>query len=108
VSTRIAVLYSVPDPGRVTFGEELERLAREIPGLRVDLTATGAQDPTAAWAGRRGRITTDLLQEAIGRMDRPKIYLCGPPAMVRDLRDGLTKVLGFPGADLRIESFSGY
>jgi Na+-transporting NADH:ubiquinone oxidoreductase subunit F len=94
----IAVLYSARTPLEFAYRGELERLARR--GLiRLMLTVTG--EPGADWSGERGRICARQLEAVLPRPEALS-FVCGPPALVDDVRP-LLRQLGQGEGRIRIE-----
>lgn len=95
-----SVLYSARAPEELAYREELEGLAE---AGRLDLFVTITRDRRASWSGRRGRIDEALLRAAL-RSTETCCLICGPPAFVRDVRDGLER-MGVPHDSLLIERY---
>jgi ferredoxin-NADP reductase/predicted pyridoxine 5'-phosphate oxidase superfamily flavin-nucleotide-binding protein len=51
-----------------------------------------------------GRITIDILKDALSRIDDCDVYLCGPGSFMQELYDGLLN-LGIPDRSIHAESF---
>ncbi len=105
---RMRLLYSVATQQGIPFRDELDAISRELPNFQVDYTLTRETPDDGAWKGRTGRVSVAWIREVMGQLERPKTYLCGPPSMVRGLREQLAAEADVPAADLRVESFSGY
>ncbi len=85
----------------VTFAEELDEL-RERLDLRIVHVLS---QPTAYWAGERGRITTDVLQRhAPDDLARWDFFLCGAPAPVDAGITALSEI-GIPPEQVHAERF---
>jgi ferredoxin-NADP reductase len=82
---------------------ELGAVRAQCERLRVELFLTGE---APAWTGKRGRITTPLLDE-LPSLDKPVFYLVGNGAMIREVK----KELQARGVDrkrqIRNEAFFG-
>lgn len=98
----IALLFGFRDAKDFIFREELERLARQHPNLRVVPVASGEVD--AAWSGRRGRIDAALVREVVPDIASRLVHLCGPKPMMDAARAFLLE-LGVPRERIRFESF---
>jgi len=98
----ISLLLSVRSSSDVAFHDELAWLPRRHPHARVMVTVTGADASRNGF--RSGRISPAMVAEHV--LDpRDSIYLlCGPPAMIRDVRQ-LLDGLGVPDAQIRSEVF---
>ena len=102
----IHLLYSSRDKEHEIFGERLRDLAAAMPGLRVRtyFTRPTPDDLRGINYHEPGRITADAVAaELIER--RARIYVCGPDAMITDLRTGLVE-RGVPAYDIFSERFT--
>jgi ferredoxin-NADP reductase len=98
----MALFLSVRNEEDVPFREELRLLARRHPNLRVVVALTrGPAGP----GFHSGRIDAPLLQTVLGDLGRPVYYVCGPTAMISELRQTLGR-LGVPEAQVRSEAFA--
>lgn len=93
---RVTLLYRARTAEDLALGGELEDIARWR-GARV-LYALNAAD------GTRPRLTADSLREAVADIAEHDVYLCGPPAMARDLY-GELRAAGVPDRRIHHESF---
>jgi len=107
-STRSFVLVTCNRrPEDAPFLEELQSLSRSLKGLRLLETMTQADTSSRPWAGRRGRVTPELIAEAAPGVSEAICYAAGPPKMVAAMREALIGA----GADedsIRTEDFPGY
>lgn len=87
-SAHPSVLYSARSPDELAYREELEALAA---AGRLDLFVTVTRESLATWPGRRGRIDESLLKAALPSLDA-RCFICGPPALVRHVSQGLAKM----------------
>jgi len=103
VRARALLLYSSRSLDDIIYREELDRMARGDPDLRVVNTLTRKQPER--WTGHRGRINRALLADAgfPPRQD-PKIYVCGPTSFVEDV-SGLLVELGHDPLTIKTERF---
>lgn len=99
----IFFIYSARSTDEMLFREELEHLERRHANLNVLCTAE-TQTPGTSWLGPEGRLTRELLQEAVPDLGRRRVHLCGPPAMMAAIK-GLLQDLGVPPEQLRTEAF---
>jgi ferredoxin-NADP reductase len=75
------LLYSSRSWSDVIYRDELERMSREDDALRVVHTIT--RDAPPDWTGHRRRIDRAMLDEiAWLPAARPRIFVCGPTALV--------------------------
>jgi NAD(P)H-flavin reductase len=82
----LALLLGARTPERLFFSDEFQRLAAERERFEFWPTLTR---PDGDWTGRRGRVLLHLAEALAGRADRTDVYVCGPPEMVADVREGL-------------------
>jgi ferredoxin-NADP reductase len=77
----VRLLYSSRRVGEIIFRAELEHLAAHDHSIRVTHTIT--REPAPGWKGALGRIDRTMLTTvAWPPADRPRIYICGPSALV--------------------------
>ena len=82
----LSLLYSNRLPGEFAYLAELKRLASD--GLlTLSLTLTGEADD---WTHARGRAGISHLAELV--QEGTTAFICGPPAMVRDLPEALASL----------------
>jgi ferredoxin-NADP reductase len=94
----LALVYSARTPDEFAYLNELRGLA-DAGRLALTLTLTGdAED----WRHARGRTGPTHLSDLV-RSDT-MAYLCGPPAMVRDVPAALASI-GLPRARIRTEGW---
>jgi ferredoxin-NADP reductase len=73
----VVLVHHAPDMGEVLFRDELARLARTYPGLRVELVLTGPGPPGPDLA-----LGPDRLDGLVADWRRRATWVCGPPALV--------------------------
>lgn len=95
--------YSARSTEEMLFRAELEQLERRHANLSVLCTAE-TRTPGTSWLGPEGRLTRELLQEAVPDLGRRRVHLCGPPAMMSAMK-GVLQDLGVPPEQLRTEAF---
>jgi ferredoxin-NADP reductase len=87
----------------VFYREELERLAREDETLEIAFTLTRESPP--GWTGFRRRIDRMMLAEVTWPPgERPRIFICGPTALVEATANALVD-LGHDPALVKTERF---
>jgi NAD(P)H-flavin reductase len=97
-AARLDLVYSARTPDEFAYLSDLRALADDG-CLALTLTLTGeAQD----WRHARGRTGTAHLSDLVS--PDTMAYICGPPAMVRDIPVALTSV-GLPRARIRTEDW---
>ncbi len=99
---KITLFFGFRTPADFVFREELERLSRRHPNLRV--VATASKPEGTDWRGRTGRIGSDLVREVLPDIASRRVHLCGPKAMMDATRDFLLE-LGVARERIRFESF---
>ncbi|MEU2744071.1 ferredoxin reductase family protein [Streptomyces sp. NPDC007095] len=92
----VTLLYRASTAEDLALGAELEAIA-QWRGARVLYAVNGAD-------GTRPRFTADSLREAVPDLTAHDVYLCGPPAMARDLYRAL-RAAGVPDRRIHHESF---
>jgi glycine betaine catabolism B len=97
---RIGVVYSARSVDELAYRDELDDLAA---GGRITLRLTVTREENAAWPGRRGRIDQHLLAEALPSR-HAACLVCGPPALVSDIRACLGS-LGVPESAIVVERY---
>jgi ferredoxin-NADP reductase len=97
----ITLLFGARRPDELYFRNEFEQLESERPHFRFWPTISG---PNGDWTGRRGRVQRHL-DEALGnRRDATDVYICGPKAMVDDVRTRLVES-GFDERAIHYEKY---
>ena len=87
----------------IIYRDELERLAASDKSLKVIHTLTRVQP--AGWTGFSRRIDRAMLQEvAPPPAERPRIFVCGPTALVESVATTLSE-LGHEPQKIRTERF---
>lgn len=92
------LLYSARSQPDLIYQDELRD---------VDLRITLTREQPDTWAGYRGRVDRELLQEVSWpASDRPLVYVCGPTGFVEAAASALVE-LGHDPARIRTERFGG-
>ncbi|HSG05582.1 MAG TPA: FAD-binding oxidoreductase [Nitrospiria bacterium] len=81
----IRLFYSARKPADFSFKQEFDRQAASHPDMLCFYTLTRLDQE--AWTGRTGRFDRRFLEVHLEKNAR--YYLCGPPAMVREIRQNL-------------------
>jgi ferredoxin-NADP reductase len=89
------LFYSVRDRQEIIYREELERLSKANPGIKVVTTLT--REEPSDWAGECGRINHEMLVKHIGQPGEFEWWICGPAEMVKSMRVCIAGM----GADLK-------
>ena len=98
----IHFVYTAKTPRDIIFRRELEDLQKRFPNLRLHVTLTRAEGTD--WTGKKGRITAELLQQAIPDLVRHPVYICGPASMMEPTIQ-LLRELGVPAEQIKSEAF---
>lgn len=97
------LLYSSRAWSEVIYRDELDRMVSEDDSLRVVHTIT--RDAPTEWKGHRRRIDRAMLDEiAWPAEEEPRIYVCGPTAMVEAAASALV-ASGHAPERIRTERF---
>ena len=101
---RVLLLWSNRTHAHVFAEEELAGLGRELTGFKwvPVFTRTQSRESRGAAAGRIDRTKLEDLLRDHGR--NADVFLCGPPAMMRQIRKDL-RAIGFPAKKIHTESF---
>jgi ferredoxin-NADP reductase len=99
----IFLLYSCRTPRDFIFRQELEYLQTRFANLHLVATMTRAEG--AAWTGLTGRLTKELIVQAVPKIAARRTHVCGPPPMIEAVLAILAD-LGVPKGQVRIESFT--
>lgn len=101
---RIDLVYGCKADNDVIFREELEYLARRFRNLHMTLVADRAE--TSAWPHRTGRISKELLVDAVPDLVTRRVHVCGPGPMMDAVRQMLVDA-GVAAQQIRTEAFIG-
>jgi ferredoxin-NADP reductase len=85
----------------IVFRTELEEIAASCPNVRLVHVLSAAE---ATWEGPRGYVDEAFLREHVPDIAGRVVFLCGPPPMMRLLRQTLAR-LGVPPSHIRFEEF---
>jgi len=97
------LLYSSRSIEDIIYRKELEGSITADPNLTVLHTLTRSQP--SDWRGYSRRVDQPMLEEATSRLKGiPHALICGPPAFVEAVADGLV-ALGVPPEKVRTERF---
>ncbi len=99
----IYLLYACRHVSDYIFRSELEALRARHPKLH--LTVTISRPNEEPWTGLTGRLTKDVITQAVPDIATRLIYICGPDAMMRSAQAALLE-LGVPAAQVKTEAFS--
>ncbi|TSC86678.1 MAG: putative Ferredoxin--NAD(+) reductase [Microgenomates group bacterium Gr01-1014_16] len=91
---QIDMFYAVKDPAELVYSDIFQKVAADHPNFRYHPHASATQ----------GRLTADLIKKTLGDISDKDIYVCGPPPMMKSLRDQFHK-LGLPHWRIYTEEF---
>lgn len=100
---RMALLFGNRDETEILYECEFEALARENPLFMFFPTLSR---PGVGWNGRIGYVQSHVCEIA-GTVGGPHCdaYICGQPAMVREVRSALHEHLGVDWAHIHVERY---
>lgn len=104
---KITLFYSNRTPEEIAFKSELDELQRRNKNLSVIYMVTRPEEAALPWDGKVGRIDSELVKEYVADMKEAIFYVCGPPAMVKEMLEMLS-VFSIPVERIRFENFTGY
>jgi glycine betaine catabolism B len=97
------LLFAVRKRNDIIFESELAYLQNRFPNLHVHITLS--DDSDAAWEGRRGRITREMIEAAVSDLQRGPVMMCGPDPMMKAMRKLLVEEMKLPDAEVLEEAF---
>ncbi|RQS63649.1 hybrid-cluster NAD(P)-dependent oxidoreductase [Burkholderia sp. Bp8963] len=99
----IAFVHSARTPADIVFRDELQRLAKLSPRLRLFFVCEGVGDE-AHWAGGTGRLSLPMLSEWVPDYADHEVFTCGPGGYMGAVR-ALLREGGHDPARYHQESF---
>ncbi|SFU81116.1 Ferredoxin-NADP reductase [Methylobacterium sp. 174MFSha1.1] len=103
VARDIAFVHSARSPADIVFRGELETMARLDPAFRFHAICEG-DSPDETWAGPRGRLSLDILRQAVPDFSAREVFVCGPKPYMAAVRAMLAES-GFDMTRHHEESF---
>ena len=85
----------------IPFRDELEQMTAEMPSWRI----VHVMSRQADWPGEKGYVNADLLRTYLSDVERPQVFLCGPPVMMNKVIPSLHE-LGIPKRRIHYERFA--
>ncbi len=82
----VVVVHSARSPADLACRAELEALATTHDGLWLLWVCEGDAPGMPAWTGARGRVSADLLREAVPDLAERQVFTCGPPGYMEATR----------------------
>ncbi|SIT49764.1 Ferredoxin [Paraburkholderia piptadeniae] len=99
----IAFVHSARTPADIVFRDELQRLAKLSPRLKLFFVCEGIGDESD-WAGATGRLSLPLLSEWLPDYADREVFTCGPAGYMSAVRE-LLREGGHDTARYHQESF---
>jgi ferredoxin-NADP reductase len=84
----IVFLHACRTPADIIFRDELDLIARRLPGFRVIHLPESTAGETG-WPGHTGRLTPELIQLAIPDFSTRSVWCCGPAPFMKAARSFL-------------------
>lgn len=100
----VIFLHAARSPDDIIFRDELATMARRARKLRL-ATICESDAPLTSWDGRRGRLTSTMLQEIAPDLVDREIFVCGPGPFMKATHDMLA-ALGHDPRRYHEESFT--
>jgi predicted ferric reductase len=85
----------------IAFRDELDNMVTEVSSLRVVHVMSSQDD----WPGEKGYVDAALLNRHIQDVENSQVFVCGPPAMMRQVIAALRE-LGVPKQKIHYERFA--
>ena len=103
-SVRTTLIYSARTLEDVIYRDELGEFASHDAEVRSVITLTRETD--ASWAGERGRVSVDLVNDALAHLGSTsvRVFACGPDGFV-EASAAITLAAGVPFQSIRTERF---
>lgn len=98
----IYFIYGCSTPAELIFAKDIAELKGANPKLHV--TVTMERPEGTDWKGSQGRITKELLAQAVPDIASRRIHLCGPLVMMEAVK-ALLAELKVPPEQVKTESF---
>ena len=86
----VTLFYSVKSAEDGAYFEELEKMAKEWPGLHLVFTLTDHVPRT--WQHERGRITVAMVRKFCPDLAQADFMLCGPPGFMAEIEQLLAEL----------------
>lgn len=99
----IFVLYTCRHVSDYIFRPELERLRARHPKLHLVVTISRPNDER--WEGLTGRLTKEVIAQAVPDIATRLVYVCGPDKMMKAVQGALLE-LDVPATQVKTEAFS--
>lgn len=104
INSNIILLYSNRTEEDMVFREELEKIHKKNPKIKIVFTLT---QPDQRWSGYSKRIDKEMIQKEIPDFKERIFFTCGSPKLVDNMIK-LLKGIGVDKKNIRKENFPGY
>ena len=104
-ATEMTLIYGNHEEHDIAFKDDLDQMTWENPNFKVVNLVCVKNDN---WKGRTGYIDKHVIVDEIPDYKERKVFLCGPPGMVKSLKSILTEGLGIREDMIVTENFAGY
>jgi ferredoxin-NADP reductase len=101
--TDVTLVYCVRTKQDLIFHRELEELQNRMPNFRYRVLLS---QPDPDWTGASGRISPEIIRDAVPGLRSRMVFLCGPPPFMEAAR-GILMDLDVPPDRIRQETFGG-
>jgi len=101
LSKEVILLWGNKTEKDITFRAELNRMASEMPHLKVRYVLSRQK----GGPGEKGRIDREILKKHVGDLTRGEYFICGPRPMMEDVGKALSG-LGVPRRRIHTERFA--
>lgn len=103
--TDIVLVYANRSIEDIVFKEDFDIMQKENPHLKVSHVLC---EPAPGFECIAGLINARVIKNEVPDYAERKFYICGPPAMLEEMRRILTEELSLSGEDIITERFTGY
>jgi ferredoxin-NADP reductase len=100
----LVMFYGCMTEDGIIYRDELDEIARTVPGLRLVYVITA---PKKNWKGHRGFITAETVRAELADPASWLYYVVGPPPMITAMQKVMDQ-LGVPPTRTVTETFAGY
>jgi NAD(P)H-flavin reductase len=105
---KIFMFDSNRDQRNILYKNEFDEWAAANTNFKVIYTVT--DESASTWTGEKGRIDGAMLRRHLDAetLDNSVFYICGPPAMLKAMKQMLEGDLKIPKQRITVEEFTGY
>lgn len=107
---RIFMFDSNKNQKNILYKTEFDNCTKINQNLKIIHTVTEQETSVEKWKGAKGRIDEAMLKKYLQPVDFENsiFYICGPPPMVKAMKQILDHTLHVPSERIKIEEFTGY